>query len=184
MCKRVLNDDDNFKQGYPKSTSELLKSKALTNVCSTEHKGLRELVSSGILGQKVLAMNLEIVEKIVINSLEELSRMEQPVQVFKEMEKISFEVIAHILMGSHIHSNIEKLTELFHQFSKCNPIYSLPINFPGFPFHQGLKVTFFSFSSSYHHVHHIIIIIIVQVVKLSIWPLSCGSLRLTWIRAK
>ncbi|XP_027907219.1 beta-amyrin 11-oxidase-like [Vigna unguiculata] len=140
MCKRVLNDDDNFKQGYPKSTSELLKSKALTNVCSTEHKGLRELVSSGILGQKVLAMNLEIVEKIVINSLEELSRMEQPVQVFKEMEKISFEVIAHILMGSHIHSNIEKLTELFHQFSKCNPIYSLPINFPGFPFHQGLKV--------------------------------------------
>ncbi|XP_052724183.1 beta-amyrin 11-oxidase [Vigna angularis] len=141
MCKRVLNDDENFKQGYPKSTSELLKNKALSNVCSAEHKGLRELVSSGILGQKVLAMNLEIVEKIVINSLDELSRMKQPIQVFKEMEKISFEVIIHILMGSHTHSNnIAKLRDLFHQFSKCNPIYSLPINFPGFAFHQGLKV--------------------------------------------
>ncbi|BAT97135.1 hypothetical protein VIGAN_09049900 [Vigna angularis var. angularis] len=140
MCKRVLNDDENFKQGYPKSTSELLKNKALSNVCSAEHKGLRELVSSGILGQKVLATNLEIVENIVINSLDELSRMKQPLQVFKEMEKISFETIVHILMGSHTNSNnIAKLRELFHQFSKCNPIYSLPINFPGFSFHQGLK---------------------------------------------
>ncbi|XP_047161901.1 beta-amyrin 11-oxidase-like [Vigna umbellata] len=141
MCKRVLNDDENFKQGYPKSTSELLKNKALSNVCSAEHKLLRELVSSGILGQKVLATNLEIVENIVINSLDELSRMKQPLQVFKEMEKISFETIVHILMGSHTNSNnIAKLRDLFHQFSKCNPIYSLPINFPGFAFHQGLKV--------------------------------------------
>ncbi|XP_027907218.1 beta-amyrin 11-oxidase-like isoform X2 [Vigna unguiculata] len=140
MCKRVLNDDENFKHGYPKSTTELLRNKPLINTCNAEHKGLRELVSSGILGHKVLAMNLELVEKIVINSLEELSRMKQPIQVFKEMEKVSFEVIVHILMGSYTHSNIGKLRELFHQFSKCNPIYSLPINFPGFAFHQGLKV--------------------------------------------
>ncbi|WVZ16567.1 hypothetical protein V8G54_009549 [Vigna mungo] len=84
MCKRVLNDDENFKHGYPKSTIELLKNKALRDVSTAEHKSLRELVSSGILGQKVLAMNLEIVEKIVINSLDELSRMKQPLHVIDE----------------------------------------------------------------------------------------------------
>jgi len=152
----VLNDDENFKQGYPKSTSELLRNRALSNVCSAEHKGLRDLVTSGILGHKVLAMNLEIVEKILINSLEELSRMKHPVLVFKEMEKVSFEAIVHILMGSHTqYSNIAKLRDLFHQFSKYSPIYSLPINFPGFAFHEGLKVTYFSFSSSsLYHCHY------------------------------
>ncbi|CAJ1949505.1 unnamed protein product [Sphenostylis stenocarpa] len=140
MCKRVLSDDEKFKQGYPKSTTELLRNKALTHVCSAEHKGLRELVTSRVLGQNVLAMYLERVEKIVINSLEELSSMKHPVQLFKEMEKVSFDIIAHIFMGSHSLSNIAKLRDLFHQFCICSPMYSIAINLPGFAFHKGLKI--------------------------------------------
>ncbi|XP_020234238.1 beta-amyrin 11-oxidase [Cajanus cajan] len=140
MCRQVLNDDENFKLAYPKSVSELLGSNTSTGVFNVEHKRLRRVVSVPIMGQNMLAMYLARIEEIVIDSLEELSSIKHPVEIFKELEKITFKVITYVFFGSHNQPIVAKVKDLFREFSDCNPLFSVPINLPGFTYHKALQV--------------------------------------------
>ncbi|MCI08272.1 beta-amyrin 11-oxidase-like, partial [Trifolium medium] len=137
MCKKVLTDDVNFKLGYPKSVTELAKCKPLTDISGSEHKHLRRLITAPIVGHKALAMYLERIEDIVINSLEELSSMKHPIELLKEMKKVSFNVIIHVFLGSSNQDIIKNIG------SSCNDLFnglfSIPINAPGFAFNKALK---------------------------------------------
>ncbi|RDX68842.1 Beta-amyrin 11-oxidase, partial [Mucuna pruriens] len=140
MCKRVLTDDESFKMGYPNSVAKLFGSKAITDTRTTEQKRLRHTITSLVGGHNVIATYIERIEEIVINSLEDLSSMKHPVELFREMENVSFKVITHVFLGSHIPSVTAKIKDLFKEMSNCNPIFSLDINFPGFAFFKSLKV--------------------------------------------
>ncbi|XP_057450445.1 beta-amyrin 11-oxidase-like [Lotus japonicus] len=138
MCRKVLTDDENFKLGYPKSIKELARCRPMTDVSRAEHRHFRRLITAPIIGHKALAMYLERIEDIVTNSLEELSSMKHPVELLKEMKKVSFKAIVHIFMGSsnnqHVIENIgTSFTDLY------NGMFSIPFEVPGFAFHKALK---------------------------------------------
>ncbi|XP_057453960.1 beta-amyrin 11-oxidase-like [Lotus japonicus] len=137
ICMRVLTDDVNFRVGYPTTIKELIR---LKHISRAEHKQYRRLVNTlPILDHQALAtLYLERIENIVTNSLEELSSMKHPVELLKEMKKVTFKVFIHILMGSSIHHMIiENMDTSFAELT--NGILSAPINAPGFVFHKALK---------------------------------------------
>lgn len=138
ICMKVLTDDVNFRVGYPTTIKELIR---LKHISRAEHKQYRRLVNTlPILDHQALAtLYLERIENIVTNSLEELSSMKHPVELLKEMKKVTFKVFIHILMGSSIHHMIiENMDTSFAELT--NGILSAPINAPGFVFHKALKV--------------------------------------------
>ncbi|GAU45630.1 hypothetical protein TSUD_175430 [Trifolium subterraneum] len=134
MCRKVLTDDVNFKLGYPNSIKELTKGKH--DASNSEHKQFRRQIIAPIVGHKALAMYLERIEDIVINSLEELSSMKHPIELLKEMKKVSFKVIIHVFLGCNqdIVKNIASLSNDLY-----NGLFSIAINAPGFAFNKALK---------------------------------------------
>lgn len=138
MCKRVLLDDVNFKIGYPKSIQELTKCRPMIDVSNANHKHFRRLITAPMVGHKVLDMYLERLEDIAINSLEELSSMKHPIELLKEMKKVSFKSIIHVFMGTSNQNIVKNIGSSFTDLSKG--MYSIPINAPGFTFHKALKV--------------------------------------------
>jgi len=140
-CRRVLLDYETFKIGYPKSTIEVIGFKSFWSSNEKEHKGFKRLVSSLTMGHNTLEMYLPRIEDIVINSLEELSSINRPVEFLQEMKSISFDIIINIIMGSY---NKHILTKIENSFSDVfAALYCMPIDLPGFAFHKGLAVNIF-----------------------------------------
>ncbi|KAK2406183.1 beta-amyrin 11-oxidase [Trifolium repens] len=137
MCRRVLSDDVNFKLGYPKSIKELAKCRPMIDVSNSEHRHFRRLITAPIVGHKALEVYLERLEDIVINSLEELSSMKHPIELLKEMKKVSFKSIVHVFMGSSNENIIKNIGSSFSDI--YNGMFSIPLNAPGFTFHKALK---------------------------------------------
>ncbi|CAJ2669781.1 unnamed protein product [Trifolium pratense] len=137
MCRKVLIDDVNFKFGYPKSVNELAKCKVMTDVSSSEHNLLRRQIIAPLVGHKALAIYLERIEDIVINSLEELSSMKHPIELLKEMKKVTFKTIIHVFFGSSNQDIIKNIGSLSNDL--FNGLFSISINAPGFAFNKGLK---------------------------------------------
>jgi ent-kaurenoic acid hydroxylase len=140
----VLSDDVNFKLGYPKSIKELAKCRPMIDVSNSEHRHFRRLITAPIVGHKALEVYLERLEDIVINSLEELSSMKHPIELLKEMKKVSFKSIVHVFMGSSNENIIKNIGSSFSDI--YNGMFSIPINAPGFTFHKALKVIHFTIS--------------------------------------
>ncbi|GAU20410.1 hypothetical protein TSUD_12280 [Trifolium subterraneum] len=140
MCRRVLIDDETFKLGYPKSTLDVIRCKFFWSSSREEQKRFKRLISVLTIGQNTLEMYLTRMEHIVINSLEELSSMSDPVDFLKEMKNISFNIITEIFMGSCNQQIINKIENSFTEM--YGALFSMPINFPGFAFHKGLLLSF------------------------------------------
>ncbi|KAK2360184.1 ent-kaurenoic acid oxidase [Trifolium repens] len=84
-----------------------------------------------------MAMYLEHIEDIVINSLEELSSLNHPIELLKEMKKVSFKIIVHVFLGSSNQDIIKILGSLSNDM--FNGLFSIAINAPGFAFNKALK---------------------------------------------
>nr|BAN15043.1 putative cytochrome P450 monooxygenase CYP88D7 [Astragalus sinicus] len=134
MCKKVLTDDRIFKLGYPAAALELAKNRIMGG---EDHRRFKRLVTAPISGQNALAMYLETIEDIVINLLEEVSSMKEPVELLVEMKKISFKVIFHIFVGSCDKGIIRKFVDLFDLVFVG--MFSLPIKAPGFAYNKAIK---------------------------------------------
>jgi ent-kaurenoic acid hydroxylase len=139
----VLSDDVNFKLGYPKSIKELAKCRPMIDVSNSEHRHFRRLITAPIVGHKALEVYLERLEDIVINSLEELSSMKHPIELLKEMKKVSFKTIVHVFMGSYNENIIKNIGSSFTDL--YNGMMSIPFNAPGFTYYKALKVIHFTF---------------------------------------
>ncbi|KAJ7955172.1 Cytochrome P450 family ent-kaurenoic acid oxidase [Quillaja saponaria] len=140
ICRRVLNDDEKFTIGYPKTMLRLAGKKSLHGMSKAEHRRLRRLMTSPIVGHNALAAYIDLIEDIVICSLEECASMstKHPVELLNELKKASFKVITHIFMGSNSDSILMKEVEdLFTHV--LNGQICLPINIPGFTFHKALQ---------------------------------------------
>ncbi|XP_027336882.1 beta-amyrin 11-oxidase-like [Abrus precatorius] len=137
MCKRVLTDDENFRPGYPTALKELLPSRPLNDVSGVEHRRFRRLVTAPIMGHSTLEMYVERIENIVVNALEEISSMKDPVELLPELKKISFQVIVNVFLGSKNQDILEKIGNLFSIM--FDAVLSVPVNAPGFAFHKALK---------------------------------------------
>ncbi|XP_004510263.1 beta-amyrin 11-oxidase-like [Cicer arietinum] len=137
MCRRVLLDDVNFNLGYPKSIKKLARCRPMVDVSNEERKHFRRVIIAPIVGHKELAIYIERLEDIVVNSLEELSSMKHPIEFLKEMKKVSFKAIVHVFMGCSNENIIKNIGSSLNDLYKG--MFSIPINAPGFTFHKALK---------------------------------------------
>ncbi|KAI4327251.1 hypothetical protein L6164_019735 [Bauhinia variegata] len=138
MCRRVMTDEEHFRPGYPKTAMELAGSNSMSNASPSQHKRLRRLTAAPIIGYKALAVYVERIDDIVIDSLDEWTSTKQPFELLKALKEVTFKVIVHIFFGSHNqYSVFTKLEDLFSEIAGA--IFSLPIDLPCFTFHKALK---------------------------------------------
>ncbi|KAH7514370.1 hypothetical protein FEM48_Zijuj11G0082400 [Ziziphus jujuba var. spinosa] len=141
--RKVLQNMEELKHGYPKATYILTGRKALHSVTKEEHRRMRRLTTAPLSGHEALLSYIEYIEEIGVKTLEEVSSMKEPVELLTETRKMGFKVITHVFMGEDSASIVATVNTLYTDLiGGMN--YSLPINLPGFPFHKALKVKFSS----------------------------------------
>lgn len=131
-------DTEQFALGYPASTKHLTGKKSFHSISVAEHKRLRKLTTSSITGHEALAMYIEYIQDIVITSLDEWARNDNPIELLTEMRKIAFKVITHIFLGSDSDSILGSVEKYYTDI--LYGLKSSAINIPGFAFHGALKV--------------------------------------------
>jgi ent-kaurenoic acid hydroxylase len=137
-CRKVLTDDERFKLGYPKTTTILTGRKSFHGISNAEHKRLRRLTTSPINGHEALAGYIDLIEGIVINSLEKWASTKPPIELLTELRKVAFKVITNIFISTHSESVISSVENLYSDLNAG--IKSQAINLPGFAFHRAFKV--------------------------------------------
>ncbi|KAG7955770.1 hypothetical protein I3843_11G089100 [Carya illinoinensis] len=136
-CKKVLMDDERFKVGYPKATTILTGRRSFHGISNSKHKRLRRLTTSPINGHEALAGYIDLIEGIVVTSLEEWASMKEPIQLLTELRGFAFKVITNIFISTHSESVISTVANLYSDLNAG--IKSQAINIPGFTFHRALK---------------------------------------------
>ncbi|XP_031288144.1 ent-kaurenoic acid oxidase 2-like [Pistacia vera] len=136
-CRQVLMDDKRFKQGWPKSTYELLGKKSFMSLSDEEHKRLRRLTASPIRGQEALSMYHEYIKEVIITSLDEWSSREQPFEFLTEIRKITFKIIMHIFLSVDSGPMLETMEKLYTDLN--HGLRAMAINLPGFAYHKAIK---------------------------------------------
>lgn len=137
-CRRVLMDDERFKQGWPKSTCDLMGKKSFLGISDEEHKRLRRLTAAPINGHKALSAYHEHIRDIVVNSLDKWTKEERPIEFLTEIKKITFKIIMYIFLGSEIDPMMKTLEKEYAILN--NGLRAMAINLPGFAYHEALKV--------------------------------------------
>ncbi|XP_075642403.1 7,8-epoxymelianol synthase CYP88A154-like [Castanea sativa] len=135
-CRKVLTNDDQFKLGYPKATT-ILTGKSFHGITNAEHKRLRRLTTAPINGHEALSGYIDLIEGIVVSSLEEWASMNRPVELLAELRGVAFKVITNIFISTYSESVITSVENLYTDLNAG--IKSQAINLPGFVFHRALK---------------------------------------------
>ncbi|KAL2892635.1 Ent-kaurenoic acid oxidase 1 [Bienertia sinuspersici] len=136
LCKKVLNDDKNFKPGWPLSTTELIGRKSFISISYEEHKRLRRLTSTPINGHEALSEYMEYIEEIVIVALHKWSKMGQ-IEFLTQLRKLTFRIIMYIFLSSESEPVMEALER---EYTILNyGVRAMAINLPGFAYHKALK---------------------------------------------
>ncbi|XP_048319384.1 beta-amyrin 11-oxidase [Ziziphus jujuba] len=136
-CRKILADDENFTLGYPQTSKILAGKRSFHSISKSEHKRLRRLTTSILNGHEALSMYVGHIEHNVINSLEEWSRLNRPIEVLPELKRIVFKVITHIFMGADDDPVVADMESLFTELHAG--LFSLNVNLPGFAFHRAIK---------------------------------------------
>lgn len=139
-CRRVLMDDVQFKQGWPKSTFELMGRKSFLGISEEEHKRLRRLTAAPISGQKALSMYHEYIKDVIATSLDELAKEERPIEFLTEIRKITFKIIMYIFLSCESGPMMDIMEKEYAILN--HGLRAMAINLPGCAYHKSLKVRF------------------------------------------
>ncbi|XP_057531509.1 ent-kaurenoic acid oxidase 1-like isoform X2 [Amaranthus tricolor] len=135
-CRKVLNDDEKFKPGWPESTAELIGRQSFIAISYEEHKRLRRVTSTPINGHEALSQYVGYIESIVQTSLEKWCKMGD-IEFLTHLRKLTFQIIMYIFLSSESEPVMEALER---EYSTLNyGVRSMAINLPGFAYHKALK---------------------------------------------
>ncbi|KAG8473837.1 hypothetical protein CXB51_035861 [Gossypium anomalum] len=135
-CKRVLNDDDAFKPGWPTSTVELIGKKSFIGISYDEHKRLRHLTAASINGHEALSVYIPYIEENVVSTLEKWSEMGE-MEFLTHLRMLTFRIIMFIFLSSE---SQEVMAALEKEYTDLNHgVRSMAINVPGFAYYKALK---------------------------------------------
>lgn len=137
-CKRVLMDDDNFVNGWPKSTVTLMGKYAFLNLSCEEHKRLRKLTTAPINGFDALSTYLGFIDRTVASALHRWSEAGE-VEFLTELRKMTFKIIVQIFISAVDDATMLALERSYTDLN--HGLRAMAINLPGFAFHKALKVT-------------------------------------------
>ncbi|GMP42431.1 hypothetical protein CsSME_00012184 [Camellia sinensis var. sinensis] len=134
--KRVLNDDEHFKPGWPTSTVKLFGRKSFISITYEEHKRMRRLTAAPINGHEALSIYMTYIEDNVISALDKWADMGQ-IEFLTKLRQLTFRIIMHIFLssvGEKVMAALEK------EYRALNyGVRAMEINIPGFAFHKALK---------------------------------------------
>ncbi|KAE8650038.1 hypothetical protein Csa_010549 [Cucumis sativus] len=138
ICRQVLTDETKFIPSYPTSITAVFGKKSLLQVPKEEHRKLRRLTMAPISGHAALEMYIDHIEHTVISGLEEWSSMKKPLELLTTIKQLTFKVIWNIFMGSTPikSTSIREMETLNENIALA--FLTLPLNFPGLPFHKAL----------------------------------------------
>ncbi|CAO2835186.1 unnamed protein product [Amaranthus hypochondriacus] len=135
-CRKVLNDDEKFKPGWPESTAELIGRQSFIAISYEEHKRLRRVTSTPINGHEALSQYVGYIESIVQTTLEKWCKMGD-IEFLTHLRKLTFQIIMYIFLSSESEPVMEALEK---EYSTLNyGVRSMAINLPGFAYHKALK---------------------------------------------
>ncbi|XP_021294327.1 ent-kaurenoic acid oxidase 1-like [Herrania umbratica] len=135
-CKRVLNDDDAFKPGWPTATVELIGKKSFIGISYEEHKRLRRLTAAPVNGHEALSLYIQYIEENVISALEKWSNMGD-IEFLTELRRLTFRIIMYIFLSSESEEEMEALER---EYTTLNyGVRAMAINIPGFAYYKALK---------------------------------------------
>lgn len=136
-CRKVLNDDEHFKPGWPVSTIKLIGRKSFVSIPYEEHKRLRRLTSAPINGHEALSEYMTYIEDIVNIALDKWSKMGE-IEFLTQLRKLTFRIIMYIFLSSESEPVMEALER---EYTTLNyGVRAMAINLPGFAYHEALKV--------------------------------------------
>ncbi|XP_021756128.1 ent-kaurenoic acid oxidase 1-like [Chenopodium quinoa] len=121
-CRKVLNDDEHFKPGWPLSTEELSGRNSFITIPSKDHKRLRKLTAAPINGHEALSNYIEYIEEISKTTLDKLSKMGE-IEFLNQLRKLTFRIIMFIFLSSESESILEALEKEYttlHPMIKSN----------------------------------------------------------------
>ncbi|XP_021755160.1 ent-kaurenoic acid oxidase 1-like isoform X2 [Chenopodium quinoa] len=136
ICRKVLNDDEHFKPGWPLSTTELIGRKSFIAIPFEEHKRLRKLTAAPINGHEALSNYIEYIEDISIATLDKLSKMGE-IEFLTQLRKLTFRIIMYIFLSSESEPILEALEKEYTTLN--HGVRAMAINIPGFAYHKALK---------------------------------------------
>ncbi|CAN1294528.1 Ent-kaurenoic acid oxidase 1 [Linum perenne] len=136
-CRKVLNDDESFKPGWPTSTVELMGKNSFLGISPEDHKRLRRLTAAPVNGHEALSLYMGFIGERVSAALEEWSSSGEPLELLTHLRKLTFKIIMYIFLGSESEVVMEILES---QYTAVNHgVRAMAINFPGFAYHKALK---------------------------------------------
>ncbi|CAN1128493.1 Ent-kaurenoic acid oxidase 1 [Linum perenne] len=136
-CRKVLNDDESFKPGWPTSTVELMGKNSFLGISPEDHKRLRRLSAAPVNGHEALSLYMGFIGERVSAALEEWSSSGEPLELLTHLRKLTFKIIMYIFLGSESEDVMEILES---QYTAVNHgVRAMAINFPGFAYHKALK---------------------------------------------
>ncbi|XP_057807563.1 ent-kaurenoic acid oxidase 1-like [Salvia miltiorrhiza] len=135
-CRRVLNDDEGFKPGWPTSTQQLMGRKSFVSISDQQHKWLRKLTAAPVNGFEALTVYMKYIEENAIIALQKWEEMPQ-IELLTELRSLTFNIIMHIFLSSEGESVREVLEK---EYTALNyGVRAMAINVPGFAYHNALK---------------------------------------------
>ncbi|TYH55336.1 hypothetical protein ES332_D09G229300v1 [Gossypium tomentosum] len=136
LCRKVLTDDNNFQWGYP--VSNLILGDHVPFDYISSHKRLHRLLTTALNQHQPPSSHLGTIEKIVINTLEEWSKMKEPILFVPEVNKFVFKLIIDILLGSGTDdTQIASMEEYYRKV--YYGLHTTPVNIPGFAYHRAVQ---------------------------------------------
>ncbi|MBA0588433.1 hypothetical protein Gorai_001536 [Gossypium raimondii] len=136
LCRKVLTDDNNFQWGYP--VSNLILGDHVPFDYISSHKRLHRLLTTALNQHQPPSSHLGTIEKIVINTLEEWSKLKEPILFVPEVNKFVFKLIIDILLGSGTDdTQIASMEEYYRKV--YYGLHTTPINIPGFAYHRAVQ---------------------------------------------
>ncbi|GAV86941.1 LOW QUALITY PROTEIN: p450 domain-containing protein [Cephalotus follicularis] len=134
-CKRILNNDDAFKPGWPTSTMELIGKKSFVGISHEEHNRLRHLTAAPVNGYEALSVYTQYKEENMKSALE-WANMEK-LEFLTQFRKLTFMIIMYIFLNLESEHLMEALEK---EYTVLNyGIRAMAINFPGFDYYKALK---------------------------------------------
>ncbi|TVU47595.1 hypothetical protein EJB05_07201, partial [Eragrostis curvula] len=135
-CKRVLMDDGNFVEGWPKATVTLMGRYSFMNLSHEEHSRLRKLTAAPINGFNALTTYLSFIDRTVVSTLRRWSEADE-IEFLTELRQMTFKIIMQIFMSATDDATMVALEQSYTNLNRG--IRAVAINFPGFTFHKALK---------------------------------------------
>ncbi|KAF5201650.1 Cytochrome p450 [Thalictrum thalictroides] len=132
----MQNEGKLFQSSYPKSFRDLVGKNGVITVQGEQQRKLHGIASNMMRLEKLKFHFLKDIQVVMIQTLNNFNN-NQVILLQDVCRKMAMNLMVTQLLGVSSDSDINEMAQLFSDF--VDGCLSVPINFPGFPYHTGMK---------------------------------------------